>query len=305
MRKNSIRLSFGILFDHSVRTTVRAPKKPVLAKSKVPDIRSSQAPQEVRIRGEVANPSAPDTSCWLTRNEASDLLRISAQTLANYERRGFLHPQYVYRRATNNADRRVIVYSPDELNKLRSYNRGIAVAARDPGERAARAVELFRQGKSKEDVLVAMRATFDEVNDFYSRWLDLGGADIVISPNAKEALERAIGPFQSVAELVEQIVKKVPLPIVHDNDGDNPERDGPVQLSIVHDGDNPDLDRAISDVLGKYEDGAGYGFNERDVDASVPQNDLSRIVGALEKIPQIKISMRKGDRWVTLKPETE
>jgi hypothetical protein len=181
----------------------------VLTSQKVPEIRKPQTPQEVRVRGEIANPGAPDTSNWYTRNEASDLLGISAQTLVNYERRGFLHPQYVYRRATNNADRRVTVYSPDELNKLRSYNRSIIVAARDPGERAARAVEMFREGKSREDVIVALRGTFDEINDYHNKWLDLGGADLVISPNAKEALEKIIGPFASVTELVERVDAKL------------------------------------------------------------------------------------------------
>lgn len=162
--------------------------------------------QEVRVHGAIANQEAPDTSNWLTRNEASDLTGFSPQTLANYERRNILHPQTVYRRAKNNADHRVIVYDPKELNDLRRRNLP-PLAAHEPGERVARVCEMFRDGKTKEDVIIELRLTFDTVNDFYDKWLDTTGANLVIMPSAKIEIEKLLGPFVDIPELVKRIIE--------------------------------------------------------------------------------------------------
>ena len=150
----------------------------------------------------------PDTDHWLTRNEAADLLMVSSQTLANYERKGILHPQYAYRRDACGIDRRVVLYDPQELTKCPRYNRtSLSPRSKEPGEIAARAFELFREGRTSEDVVVELRVQPDVARDLRDKWLDMGGADLVISPGAKEALEKIVGSFKSVADLVECVQK--------------------------------------------------------------------------------------------------
>jgi hypothetical protein len=143
----------------------------------------------------------------MTRNEASDMLSCSQQTLANYERRGDLHPQSAYRSDGRGVEHRVIVYNPHELKKLAIKLRRHVLQPRDPGEMAARAFELFREGKTLEEAVVSLRMQPDEVTVLHEKWMDMGGANLVISPTAKETLEKAIGPFESVTELVERVAK--------------------------------------------------------------------------------------------------
>ena len=162
---------------------------------------------------------AKDTSAWMTRHEASDMLSVSAQTLANYARRGRLHPQYAYRRDRHNIERRVVVYDPLELKNLRTYRPHIhnAVAPRDPGEVGARAFELFREGRAREAVVVELRLAPEAVDALYDRWLDMGGADLVISPNVKTALVKMVGPFSGMEELLEKLGRRLePLPEVRE-----------------------------------------------------------------------------------------
>ena len=143
----------------------------------------------------------------MTRNEASDMLSCSHQTLANYERRGDLHPQFAYRPDGRGTEHRVIVYDPHELKKLAVKLRRHVLQPRDPGEMAARAFELFREGKSMEDVVVELRMLPDQVRELHDKRLELGGGDLVIFPVAKEALEKVLGPFKDVTELVERVTR--------------------------------------------------------------------------------------------------
>jgi hypothetical protein len=152
--------------------------------------------------------SPPSTSTWLTRNEASDMLMISTQTLANYERRGLLHPQHAYRPDHRGVEHRVVVYDPNELKKVPRYNRG-GISPREPGEVAARAFELFREGKTVEVAVIELRETPDKIHELRDKWLDAGGADFVITPEAKAAFEKIVGPFTSVVELLEIVSKKL------------------------------------------------------------------------------------------------
>jgi hypothetical protein len=72
-----------------------------------------------------------------------------------------------------------------------------------------------------------------------------------------------------------------------------------ILLTVLYDGEhNPTLDRAIFETLGEFLDGAGYGFGQRDVTARVPRKELSRIVGALKRIPQIKIELPARERAI-------
>ncbi len=150
----------------------------------------------------------PDTSRWLSRNESSDLLACSQGTLLNYERRGMLHPQHVYRVDGRGVEQRLVVYNPDELKKLAArMKRPTLRSPREPGEVTALACELFREGKTNEEVVVALRETFERIDELRQKWLDARGAHLVISSTAKEELEKVVGPFVDVAELVELVAK--------------------------------------------------------------------------------------------------
>ena len=148
---------------------------------------------------------------WLTRNEASDMLSCSSQTLANYERKGLLHPQHAYRPDGRGVEHRVIVYDPKELAKLASRMNRHTLLPRDPGELAGRAFDLFDEDKSDKDVVKELRLTPDAVQVLREKWENMGGSNLVISPMAKDAFEKMVGPFKTVTDLVErvaQIVKK-------------------------------------------------------------------------------------------------
>lgn len=151
-------------------------------------------------------PVAVDTNGWLNRNQATDLLGVSANTLANHERRGSLHPQHVMRPDARGTPRRTSVYDPKELAKLPRYRRHVETPEQlEIGEFQARCFELFLQGRSIVDIVILLREPLDEIIGLREQWLDNGHAHLVISPEAKDALEKAVGPFSNVAELVKII----------------------------------------------------------------------------------------------------
>lgn len=84
-------------------------------------------------------------------------------------------------------------------------------AVREPNELSARAFDLFRAGKLKLEAIVSeLRTTPEEVERLHEKWLDLGGARLVIAEAAKEELMKIVGPFDSVTELVELVTKLKP-----------------------------------------------------------------------------------------------
>ena len=154
-------------------------------------------------------PMPDNTHEWLTRNEVVDLLNTSAQTLKNYERRGILHPVRVPRTDLIGREQVVVVYNPKELAKLPKGLGRPLVSPRAPGETTARACELFREGKSDEAIVIEMRETFERIQELREKWKDAGGADFVVSPHARETLEKMIGPFADVAELIEKVTRAI------------------------------------------------------------------------------------------------
>jgi hypothetical protein len=158
-----------------------------------------------RQDGSSAEQKIPETRDWLTRNEASDMLACSGQTLANYERKGDLHPRHAYRPDGRGVEHRMIVYDPHELKKLATrMNRPGVVSPRHAGEITARAFELIEEGRSGREIVRELRLTIEEVRELREKWQTEGGADLIISPVAKEALEKVVGPFNDVTDLVER-----------------------------------------------------------------------------------------------------
>ena len=69
-------------------------------------------------------------------------------------------------------------------------------------EREARAIEMFDQGKSINEVIVEIREASVRVRAWYEAWLDHGGAAMQISTDAKATLAEVVGEFSNVAELI-------------------------------------------------------------------------------------------------------
>lgn len=155
----------------------------------------------------------PDTSSWLTRNEAADALRRSVTTIATYERQGKLHPRHVYRTDSRGIEHRVTVYDPKELIKLRR-DEVRPPAAREPGEIAAQSFELFNRGMTIREVVIELRETPERVELLHESWLTTGGgsegSELTITPSVKEDLEEILGPFTTITELLRQIQKRLP-----------------------------------------------------------------------------------------------
>lgn len=149
----------------------------------------------------------PDTSNWLTRYEVVQVTGIGLSTIPALERRGVLHPHRVYRPDTRGAERSTMVYAPDEVAKL--PRRGRTTRDRSPGETNARAFELFREAKTDEEVVIELRETIERIQELREKWSDAGGASWVIVPAARLALEKLVGPFNSVTELVEKLQLKL------------------------------------------------------------------------------------------------
>ena len=161
------------------------------------------APAESQIK-------LPETDGWLTRDETSDMLRCSLQTLKNYQARDKLHPQYAVRKDRTGAERMMLVYDPKELAELPAKKPGgPREALREAGEQAARIFELLRQGWPLDEIVIEMRETPDRIDDLHERWLQQTQARHVITPEARKVLESLVGSFKDVTELVELITKKL------------------------------------------------------------------------------------------------
>ncbi|HSX22259.1 MAG TPA: hypothetical protein VLE97_05740 [Gaiellaceae bacterium] len=172
-------------------------------------------PQElVALRTKLQDRSktdAVDTSTWLTRNEACDSLSISTQTLKNYEQRNKLHPLKAPRRDSRGHEQMVVVYDPKELQKL-PRGLGRTFNLREPGELEAQCFQMIEEGKDNREIVIALRLTSDRVRELRERWQNDGGADLMITTEAKEALEKLVGAFKDVTDLVALVTAKLSEP---------------------------------------------------------------------------------------------
>ena len=162
----------------------------------------------MKAKKAVPPPSAradQDTSTWWTREQAISHLNVATQTLKNYEKRGVLNPLTVRRQDKRGHEQSMIVYDPKELAKIPKA--GHQLYSRDSGELASRAFQLFEEGKNNREVVIKLRITPDEARDLRERWLDEGGAGIVINSVAKEKLEQLLGTFADVADLVDLVAR--------------------------------------------------------------------------------------------------
>ena len=127
---------------------------------------------------------------------------VSYNTIVNWENAGRLHPQKEMRLLTNGQHREIKVFNQAEL--LRLIRRR---APDDHGEVAARAFELFQEGRAIREVVVALRQTPERIEQLREQWEDCGGCELVITPVAQRELERLLGPFVGVADIVERVAE--------------------------------------------------------------------------------------------------
>lgn len=97
------------------------------------------------------------------------------------------------------------MFDPDQVRAVLRRRR-VASSSIGPGETAAAAFELFDRGVQLRTVVQEIRQTPDAVDELYGRWLDMGGGDLVIGSAARAELERFVGTFSDVAELVQRVV---------------------------------------------------------------------------------------------------
>ena len=167
-------------------------------------------PQELialrkKLNSKQVNPDGSiDTSCWYTRNEACDCMSISVQTLKNYEAKGLIHPLKAERVDSLGRQQSVIVYDPDELSRV-ARGVGRLFSPRNSGEAEAACYALIEQGKTNREIVVALRETSERVRELRERWENDGGADLIITTEAKKALEALVGPFKDVTDLVKLV----------------------------------------------------------------------------------------------------
>lgn len=146
-----------------------------------------------------------DTSGWLTCAAASDLAHCSENTIRNWVRHDKLHPRRALRAVGARPDgpvREVDVYDPSEISVMAAALKKASAPPVGPGEVAARAFELFDRGTPIRRVVVELREVPAKVEELHEQWLDCGGSEIVVAGAAREELERLLGPFADVADLV-------------------------------------------------------------------------------------------------------
>jgi hypothetical protein len=148
-----------------------------------------------------------DRSDWLTVRQISDSLAVSENTVRMWVNRGTLkNVSKAQRRGRNGGLYLCDVFDPKEVAALDAKRRkGAPAPPSDPGEMAARAFELFDRGDELRKVVVKLRQKPEVVSELHDQWLDLGGAQVVITAEAREALERILGSFEDVADLVRLI----------------------------------------------------------------------------------------------------
>ena len=148
-----------------------------------------------------------DLGTWISRVDAARLAGVTVNTIINWQADDKVHAMVDYRPDRGGSERRQWVYDPKEIVKLRRPE--VSMRSREPGETAARAFELFQDGRSDAEVVIALRESPDTVRTLRDQWLDMGGAALVINPAGHRALEELVGPFKDVAELVERVIALV------------------------------------------------------------------------------------------------
>jgi len=152
-----------------------------------------------------------------TRTETMAILGCSMTSVIRMEAHGTLTRKTIVKPTKGGrTDIEVVVYEASEVTRQaermgkRMRMRGNGEMQSIPeGELTAIAFEMFDRGCSLREVLVRTREPVDKVQDMYDAWLDMGGSAITISTVAQAELERFVGPFASIAELVQRVADRI------------------------------------------------------------------------------------------------
>lgn len=132
------------------------------------------------------------------------MLGVTSKTVMDWEDRKILHPQRVMRTDDLGRRRLMYVYDPREISKIPRRQ-----MARDPGELTARCFEMLERGKTQREIIVELRITTEDAIRYREQWMESGGADLVITPEAKALLQERVGEFTTVAELIDRVNEKI------------------------------------------------------------------------------------------------
>ena len=172
-------------------------------------------------------PKTVDTTGWITAQQAVDMLGVCLATIYGWSRAGMVRWEYATR---GTSMRQVKVYSPDELARMpRKFKQ---LPANEAGELTARVFELLNDGKTVLEIVIQTRETVDKIADLRERWLDSGGADLVITAAAKADLERCIGPFKTVGQLVELAAERFQIVATVPDDTDDAQVEGAIVAAL-------------------------------------------------------------------------
>lgn len=151
---------------------------------------STETSQDLDGNVAVAAPVLPGGSAagiedWLTRAEVAAVLRVSIATVRRLEGRQ-LHPQrseegfYMFNRTEVEAARARRPPAPEPRD------------CRGPGELAAEAFKLLRDGVDVRDLVIGLRRPPAEIEALYADWERMGDA-LVISSRVRSQLARMAG----------------------------------------------------------------------------------------------------------------
>ena len=127
---------------------------------------------------------------------------VAYNTLRKWVKAGRLHPQKEMRLLGNGQRREVLVFDSAELRKiLRRRNLNA------PGELAARAFEMFEEGRQINEVVIALRQLPEYVEALHDHWAWSDGRGLVITSVARREHERILGSVVSVADIVERVTE--------------------------------------------------------------------------------------------------
>ena len=129
---------------------------------------------------------------------------VTYNTIVNWVKAGRLHPQTEMRLLPNGQRREVKVFNQAELLKILQRR-----DPNEPGELAARAYELFEEGRSNNQLVIALRQLPERIEELHDQWMEGGASEYVITPFARRELERLLGPYVGVAEIVQRVAELV------------------------------------------------------------------------------------------------
>ena len=114
-----------------------------------------------RVRRHV-HPEHNDPATWLRRGEVGKLLGIPRTSVRYLETNGALHPL--------RDERGDYLYDPDEVNAYAVSNPRRGAKIYDDGDLTCEAAKLFELGKTRNEVVVALRITYARADALWEEW---------------------------------------------------------------------------------------------------------------------------------------